>query len=1124
MKAWLGVMEPTNPAADIELNEEDLDALLEAELAEIASTASSTPPASPVEFRQRSASTYDGEHAAEEEDYDTRSIVSNSTLAEAWEHLHLAHETRHQQAEQFEKDFQELLGLAHYVAQVDPVVRVVVGEIIDKLEDANFAAVNEPNKNIPPAFTESPSPRRPVGETLVTQTVGITQNNISTENESKENITHHMIHSLEPRTLGSDNAFQQQIQNDKSDTACFEHPSERVDGEFAVYNEEMPEKTNQTRTKTKTAYKPQTSDSMHADFLSSLEAEIAAREKERLDTMKEIERERAAQKAALELLWAQDGACQRIGRVWRGYKCRQDSKRRLKAIAIIQRSIRFFAAKIFTIRLREQRRLEKQHMEDRRQMHLEDELARQRRALLWEEWSLMEREDSLAQAIRLCESVEQAKAREGMFLEDKYATELRTKEREIQVHEHRGMEMEDRVAHLIRSLNLLDQQGMEQEDEASYEWRESQSKLLQLATVGSTVHLSRKQLYDLRDAKAAKLNVIRSFIAEENNFSKLYFVVHQDVLSGLVSLHLARNELTDLRSLPACAETLEVLDISGNRLRACDLHHIRHLRRIRSLNLSGNPLKFFDGKVVLSDNSPLQRLSLASCDLVNQPVNVIGANIRFLDLSGNLLDGPALLDASCMLPELQELNLSNNPLRKLRHRSAHLCPGLQRLDCRDVKTSEQDLVEALLEHIHLTEIELGSRTLTKSAVMYICRYLRRLKTVNGDPWFRQKVFEEEIVQLQASVRGALKREQIRIALEKSRSGFGEDEIDGEFASVDINDFIPQLEDDDLELDPEVSPSSSPLFDPGHHQQVKSYHDGAAANIGEAQRNQKVEHSPNSTQDFPGRTSKPQTVANGNTGAQFDIGFAMPRANISVQNQTAFHSVHKRDTDANISSFKSSGRSYNNKEDLFELPQSLDSACQPFNGGSVGVKHQIYSKFESLHNNIEGHQGFPVDDQQLQQLQQHEQKAFQRSNDKPGQLTPQPPMNSAPEAQRFHTTFCKEMQEKHIYGERQGCQGELLVQSARSTLSQRSRTEEDLDEGSGSFADPTRGYSKMVKKSQQKKAGKSKKTRQNQELEKPRSSFNFLSVNRRDRQQLLLKRPRKLIPAWARKGKEESTSS
>ncbi|GBG31168.1 Dynein light chain 1, axonemal [Hondaea fermentalgiana] len=662
------------PCDAADLDDAALDALLDAELAELASEASSSQPSSPQSLARDSHviaanTTLGRDDAADARDDDQGSQGSRDSLAEAWEHLHLGNESRHQNADKFEKDFQELLGLARYKADIDPVVRVVVGELIDAV----------------PALESDGSGCKPT---------------------------------------------------------------------TSIYSSDAKE--------------------AEAKFLASLQAEADAREMERKQMMKEIEEQRKQQRAALEVQWAREDAAIRIQRAARGWNARKAQQQRRAATGLLQRALRSFGAKIRGFRVRQRLRREKEVQMERSFMTAEDQLARSLRALLWEEQTNMEREDSLARAIRLAESAAQAKARRDMTLEDAYARELRDVEQAKTRREQNAMSAEDVLSQRLHAHIRSEWQAMQSEDDAAQAVRASSSKLLELSAVGNTAYLSGKDLCDLRDAvPSEKCAMLTCIVAERNRFSRFDCVTHRELASRLSSLQLARNELVSLQGIDVCAQTLEYLDVSGNRLSVAALKPLQSLRNLRVVNLSSNALGHFDGE-------------------------------------RNAIEGPALLDSSCMLPELLELKLAGNPLRKLRQRSAHLCPGLQSLDLREVRTSEQDLVEALVEHIHLTGLELGGRALSRSATKYTCRFLRRLKSVNGDTFFRERAFEREIVLLQAAWRGARTRERIRRALDRTQEGYGEEDgdFDLEFASVDMDSFIPQLDEAELALDPERNMQNS----------------------------------------------------------------------------------------------------------------------------------------------------------------------------------------------------------------------------------------------------------------------------------------------------------------------------
>src|SRR5690606_20390463 len=113
-------------------------------------------------------------------------------------------------------------------------------------------------------------------------------------------------------------------------------------------------------------------------------------------------------------------------------------------------------------------------------------------------------------------------------------------------------------------------------------------------------------------------------------------------------------------ALFALAETLQVLDLSGNQL-TCLPGDLQRLHKLRILFCSNNP--FTQLPVVLGDCEQLEMIGFKACTITHVPEHSLPPRLRWLILTDNQLSElPAALGQR---PRLQKLMLSCNQLAAL---------------------------------------------------------------------------------------------------------------------------------------------------------------------------------------------------------------------------------------------------------------------------------------------------------------------------------------------------------------------------------------------------------------------------------------------------------------------------
>jgi Protein kinase domain/Leucine rich repeat len=125
--------------------------------------------------------------------------------------------------------------------------------------------------------------------------------------------------------------------------------------------------------------------------------------------------------------------------------------------------------------------------------------------------------------------------------------------------------------------------------------------------------------------------------------------------------------LTELpREVFALADTLEVLNLSGNRLSALP-HDLSRLHRLKIVFCSDNP--FTELPEVLGDCAALQVVGFKACDITHVPAAALPPALRWLILTDNAIE--RLPDALGERPLMQKLMLAGNRLSALPEGLAH---------------------------------------------------------------------------------------------------------------------------------------------------------------------------------------------------------------------------------------------------------------------------------------------------------------------------------------------------------------------------------------------------------------------------------------------------------------------
>ena len=131
-------------------------------------------------------------------------------------------------------------------------------------------------------------------------------------------------------------------------------------------------------------------------------------------------------------------------------------------------------------------------------------------------------------------------------------------------------------------------------------------------------------------------------------------------LAGIRRLDLAADLDEFPREIFDLADSLEVLNLSGNRLRALP-HDLSRLHRLQVLFCSDNPFETLPE--VLGDCAQLEMVGFKSNRLREVPAAALPEKLRWLILTDNQIE--ALPDALGERPRLQKLMLAGNRLSEL---------------------------------------------------------------------------------------------------------------------------------------------------------------------------------------------------------------------------------------------------------------------------------------------------------------------------------------------------------------------------------------------------------------------------------------------------------------------------
>lgn len=131
-------------------------------------------------------------------------------------------------------------------------------------------------------------------------------------------------------------------------------------------------------------------------------------------------------------------------------------------------------------------------------------------------------------------------------------------------------------------------------------------------------------------------------------------------LAGIRRLDLAADLDEFPREIFDLADSLEVLNLSGNRLCALP-HDLSRLHRLKVLFCSDNPFETLPE--VLGDCAQLEMVGFKSNRLQHVPAAALPEKLRWLILTDNQIE--ALPDALGQRPRLQKLMLAGNRLRTL---------------------------------------------------------------------------------------------------------------------------------------------------------------------------------------------------------------------------------------------------------------------------------------------------------------------------------------------------------------------------------------------------------------------------------------------------------------------------
>ncbi|QXZ08414.1 hypothetical protein KUF54_09875 [Comamonas sp. Y33R10-2] len=165
------------------------------------------------------------------------------------------------------------------------------------------------------------------------------------------------------------------------------------------------------------------------------------------------------------------------------------------------------------------------------------------------------------------------------------------------------------------------------------------------------------------------------------------------------------------QALYALADSLEVLDLSGNQLTQLP-GDLTRFKKLRILFASGNP--FTELPAVLGQMPALEMVGFKACRIEHVPANSLPPRLRWLILTDNRLQ--TLPDTLGQCPRLQKLMLSCNQLRSLPSSLAQ-CQKLELL--RIASNQFEQLPEVIFELPALAWLAMAGNPMTQKSELQV---------------------------------------------------------------------------------------------------------------------------------------------------------------------------------------------------------------------------------------------------------------------------------------------------------------------------------------------------------------------------------------------------------------------